>query len=213
MKKFLSGILVGVLFMTSTIAYAETKKTIDAVFGQVKLIVDGKFIDKETLLYNGTTYVPLRAAAEAIGMEVGWDGSTNTASLTSKTAITSTPAPTSTPKPADALPFTIGKIEYTLDASSYSLETWYGNRTKYTITSFSIEWFDKSDNKERYLYTNEYVKAGGVSKSFRGTGPASGRLDDVEILETSVTFLNKDDEKVYLTYNHKTKEYSVSGKW
>lgn len=84
MKKFLAGILAGALLMTSTYAFAETKKSIEAVFGQVKLIVNGKSVDKETLLYNGTTYVPLRAAAEALGMEVGWDGKTNTASLTSK---------------------------------------------------------------------------------------------------------------------------------
>lgn len=221
MKKFLSGILVGVLIMTSTIAYAETKKTIEAVFGRVKLTVDGKAVDKETLLYNGTTYVPLKAAAEVAGMEVGWDASTNTARLTSKPtapAPAPTASPVATPKPTATpagdkkeLPFTISKIEYTFEVSPSYIRTWYGNRTKYTITSFSIHWFDKSDSRERYISNNQHVKPGELSDRFEGYGPKSGNADDIELMVTYVTFLNKNDEKVYLTYNHKTKEYTVTG--
>lgn len=79
MKKFLAGFMSGILIMSSTLVFAETTQTIQAIFGRVKLVVDGKAVDKETLLYNGTTYVPLRAAAEALGKEVNYDVATQTA--------------------------------------------------------------------------------------------------------------------------------------
>lgn len=36
-------------------------------------------MDAPNILYNDTTYVPLRKAAEILGKEVSWDGNTNTA--------------------------------------------------------------------------------------------------------------------------------------
>ncbi len=85
-KHFLSFILgctVTAILTTSTITYAETMKTIDAIFGKIKLVVDGQQMDKETLLYEGTTYIPLRAAAEAFGKEVDYDHLTETAYINS----------------------------------------------------------------------------------------------------------------------------------
>lgn len=80
MKKFVAGFLCCAILMSGMTVFAEgVTKTIDAVFGQVKLVVDGKAVDKETLLYDGTTYVPLRAAAEALGKEVSYDDASNTA--------------------------------------------------------------------------------------------------------------------------------------
>ncbi len=85
MKKYitvyLAGIITAAVILSATPVFAETGKTIDAVFGLVKLVVNGKPVDKETLAYNGTTYVPLRAAAEIFGLEVNYDDKTKTAYL------------------------------------------------------------------------------------------------------------------------------------
>lgn len=79
-KSFLAGVVVCAVMTGGTVAFAApVQRTIEAVFGQVKLVVDGKPVEQETLLYNGTTYVPLRAAAEALGKEVSYDGETKTA--------------------------------------------------------------------------------------------------------------------------------------
>lgn len=81
-KSFLAGFVVCAVMMGSTVAFAApVKKTIEAVFGQINLVIDGKPVDKETLLYNGTTYVPLRAAAEVLGKEVTYHDATKTAYL------------------------------------------------------------------------------------------------------------------------------------
>ena len=83
MKKFVAGLVTGIIVMLSVTAFAETARTIDVIFGRVNLVVDGVPVDRETLLFDGTTYVPLRAAAEILGMEVDWCGITNTATLIS----------------------------------------------------------------------------------------------------------------------------------
>lgn len=95
---FVLGCVCTAIIMNSMTVFAETSKTISAIFGRVKLTVNGKAIAQETLLYDGTTYVPLRAAAEALGKDVGWDGQTNTASINDKGYV----PPVSTPKPTPA---------------------------------------------------------------------------------------------------------------
>lgn len=79
MKKLLCGLLAGIIIGTGTSVFAYNTQIIEAVFGKVNLVVNGNAVDKETLLYNGTTYVPLRAAGEALGMAVTYDAQTSTA--------------------------------------------------------------------------------------------------------------------------------------
>lgn len=78
-KSFISGVAITAIVMSTPLAFAATQKSINAIFGQVKLVVNGKNVDKETLLYDGRTYLPLRDTADALGMEVGWDEKTSTA--------------------------------------------------------------------------------------------------------------------------------------
>lgn len=79
MKKLLCGLLAGIVIGTGTSVFAYNTQTINAIFGKVKLVVDNKPIAQETLLYNGTTYVPLRAAGEALGKVVTYDAENSTA--------------------------------------------------------------------------------------------------------------------------------------
>ena len=50
----------------------------------VNLEVNGEKVEADNILYKGTTYVPLRAVAEMLGKEVGWDQDTRTASINDK---------------------------------------------------------------------------------------------------------------------------------
>lgn len=47
---------------------------IEVLINDLDLFVNNKQIVVDNLLYNNTTYVPLRAVAEMTGMEVKWDG-------------------------------------------------------------------------------------------------------------------------------------------
>lgn len=84
MKKFISGLVVGIMLMSVTPIMAETQQSINAIFGRVKLVVNNKSVQQETLLFNGTTYVPLRATAEILGKEVSYDNNSSTAYIDEK---------------------------------------------------------------------------------------------------------------------------------
>lgn len=65
------------------------QRSIDVTYNDIKIVIDGKeYVPKdangnivEPFAYNGTTYVPLRAVANAFGKEVGWDGATATVTI------------------------------------------------------------------------------------------------------------------------------------
>lgn len=71
MKKFISGIVTGAL-LTSTIALAATYVAEPATF---KVLVNGKDFtsDPPALVVNGSTYLPLRAVGDALGVPVVWN--------------------------------------------------------------------------------------------------------------------------------------------
>lgn len=84
MKKTIKGFVLGLIIATllmSTAFGAGVKKTIEVAFDSINLTVNGAKVDAETIVYNETTYVPLRAAAEMLGKDVGWDQATQTASI------------------------------------------------------------------------------------------------------------------------------------
>ena len=63
----------------------QTTKNIFAVYNNIKIVVDGRQIitdsHNEPFIYNGTTYLPVRAVGEAVGKEVAWNGDANTVYL------------------------------------------------------------------------------------------------------------------------------------
>ncbi len=79
LKKFLIVAIVSASTLLPTFAFAETQKTINVIFGKIRVFVNGASVNKETLLYEGTTYIPLRATAEALKKQLIFDPNTNTA--------------------------------------------------------------------------------------------------------------------------------------
>lgn len=86
MKKTLKGYVMGFLsasLLVTGIGYAANTTTLyDVLVEGVKIVVDGQKINPtdangnsvEPIIYNGTTYLPVRAVANAIGKAVYWDG-------------------------------------------------------------------------------------------------------------------------------------------
>lgn len=74
MKKFFLGLFVGVLLMVSVSVYAdEIESYIGKVIeGQFPVIVDGNEVEKPGIVVDGTTYLPVRAAAELFGYDVSF---------------------------------------------------------------------------------------------------------------------------------------------
>lgn len=85
-KSVITATMAAVL-LTGGVVYAAgggINKSIDVVMNAINLVVDGQTIFNENFLYNGTTYVPVRAVAESLGKEVQWDASTNTVEIGDK---------------------------------------------------------------------------------------------------------------------------------
>ena len=85
---FITGVLVTLLVagLASPALAALTAKTIEVYTGVTLYLDDVKFTPKdangnpvEVLLYNGTTYLPVRAIGEAYGKAIAWDDATKSA--------------------------------------------------------------------------------------------------------------------------------------
>ena len=88
MKKYLAGFLACMLLCSFTpIALASTgTQNLKASFRNIRVSVNDTIISLtdasgktvEPFIVNGTTYLPVRAVAQALGQNVSWDGNTNT---------------------------------------------------------------------------------------------------------------------------------------
>lgn len=96
MKKRLQGLITGILIgamLTSGMVFAKNgTEIIEALYNNIKIYVDGVKVEPkdatgktvEPFIYNGTTYLPVRAVGEAIGKTVTWDGETQSVYLGEK---------------------------------------------------------------------------------------------------------------------------------
>ena len=92
MKKIISLVLVFcLLFSLCITASAASTQKASITYRGITLVLDGEtFIPcdengktVEPFIMEGTTYLPLRALAQALGLGVAWDGKTSTVTLTS----------------------------------------------------------------------------------------------------------------------------------
>ncbi len=136
LQGFVAGVLCCVLLAGIGVLAKNTTETIQAIYRDIKIYVDGVKIEPkdangntvEPFIYNGTTYLPVRAVGEAINKQVSWDGNTNSVYLGDipKTNTTSTvsPNPNNYDKTAEEVAtyyfnaYSIGDFE---KASSYSI--------------------------------------------------------------------------------------------
>mgnify|MGYP004635094043 CR=1 FL=1 len=96
MKKRLQGFIAGVVIcamLMSGAAFAkQVSETAELLYDNIKISLnnqeirpkdaDGNYV--EPFIINGTTYLPVRAVANALGINVNWDGDTNTVLLSDK---------------------------------------------------------------------------------------------------------------------------------
>lgn len=84
LQGLVAGLLIGVILTGGTVIAASSTTKIDVIYENLKYFVDGVEKKPKTgqgFIYQGTTYVPLRFAGEALGKPVYWDGKTKTISI------------------------------------------------------------------------------------------------------------------------------------
>jgi len=85
-KHITCGVVMGTMLATAVPATAaQITKSISVAYNNIKIVVDGQQVstdkNNEPFIYNGTTYLPIRAVGQAVGKQVSWDGRTNTVYL------------------------------------------------------------------------------------------------------------------------------------
>ena len=98
LKERTKGIIIGMLIMTflsGATLWASTTRDITVTFAGIRLVVNGNLVTPrdaqgnvvEPFIWNGTTYLPVRALADALGQEVHWDGATQTVYIGQRAAV------------------------------------------------------------------------------------------------------------------------------
>lgn len=88
LKSMAVGIVIGALLVPTTFATIGTV-TKDLSYNNIKITLDGKELTPtdaggnyvEPFIMDGTTYLPVRGIANTLGLDVEWDGTTNTVKL------------------------------------------------------------------------------------------------------------------------------------
>ena len=95
LKGFVTGIIVSALVFSMVGTSFAKSGTIqkELEYNNISVTLDGKKLDLrdakgnsvEPFMFDGTNYLPVRALAEALGLNVTWDGTTHTVKLSSTT--------------------------------------------------------------------------------------------------------------------------------
>lgn len=197
---FLSGMLtmalIGGLGVTAMAATGQMTITVDPISiqvnGQTFTPQDANGANVPVFAYNGTTYAPLRALAEAYGLEVGYDAEANMATVKS-------PVQTSTPS-EDSIKFypnsKVPMLENIIDVS-------------YADT------LNSEDSVAYYYSTRDLDQHGGssvisqfdtylTSLGYRGTASTTNEnailyINTSDDFDSLAVFMEQHDDGAYLT--------------
>lgn len=201
MKKKLQGLIIGTLIgatLTGSGVFARNlQETINAIYMNVKLVVDGEEItpkdvngnEVEPFIYNGTTYLPVRAIGEAFDKDVHWDSETATIYVGEFT------------KPAKEVylydkPYLECDIpaEYKAGKSNDSGKGKIERNTVSNYVGFLLDKNEKYNDEYRYVNSVTY-SLNGLCKSVKGTFIAPGLLSRYAIY--TVSFYNESGKLLY----------------
>ena len=85
-KGFIAGVLVMAIVMATGTAIASTQRNISVIFRDIRIVVNGQQITPrdvdgnvvEPFIFEGSTFLPVRAVSDALGYAVSWDDATST---------------------------------------------------------------------------------------------------------------------------------------
>jgi hypothetical protein len=82
-RALIVGIVIGAGLMFSTGAFAATVEQVKAIFFDYNIYVNGEKAELQArpLVYNGTTYLPVREVANLVGYDVTYESESATISL------------------------------------------------------------------------------------------------------------------------------------
>ena len=174
---------VGAACALAVTSFAAGNMISISVDPSVKILVNGsEFQPKDangndvmTFIYNGTTYAPLRALAEAYGLEVGYDAARNMATVSEPGKTYDTPAApvqpgTVTPGMQNALEKAYDYLDFT--AFSYTglikqleYERYTHEESVYAADYCGADWYEQAVKKgQSYLDFTSFSREGLIKQ-------------------------------------------------
>ena len=81
------GILIGCMIMATPVLADSILTQIDVVLNGVNVQVNGEDVEVDSILYNNSTYLPMRKVAELVGKDIKWNDETKTANIVEKSSV------------------------------------------------------------------------------------------------------------------------------
>ncbi len=84
------GMIIGLMAGTASGAFAAVGDKVEAIFSEFTILVNGdkQALDATPLVYNGTSYLPVRSLANIVGFDVTYLSDTRTIELNTAKAVT-----------------------------------------------------------------------------------------------------------------------------
>lgn len=113
MKRLVIALTLSMLIGSSVVAFAANSGEVSAMFASFNLKINGqeKQLETSPLVYNGTSYLPVREMANLYGYDVTYKADSRTIELNQPTAI-SNPAPAPPPSTTPAQDVSINLSEW-----------------------------------------------------------------------------------------------------
>ena len=133
----LSGILVGLIMMTTVFASSGTQWS-NLIYNNIKITLDGQSITPtdangnavEPFAIDGTTYLPVRAISNALGLEVGWTQATSSVLLSTSRA--------KLPAPDTFFDMQLPRSKSEIKEDSFTGDEYYYIRYVFTQTALAV---------------------------------------------------------------------------
>lgn len=189
-RSFFAGVMTTLILVSligSAIATANRQEQATLNYSGIKIILNGtEVIPKdasgntiEPFAINGTTYLPVRGIANALGLDVAWDQATQTVKLssTSNNPAQSTPAP-STPAPSSGATtgeknalskaqqyLRVSAFSYTGLISQLEYEGFTTSEATYGADHCGADWNEQAAKKaEQYLKIMSFSRQGLIDQ-------------------------------------------------
>lgn len=190
-KGYLAGIVSTILIFSSIAVFSESVlSTISVELNKINISVNGKSVARVgdmyvldngkkvpySILFEGTTYLPMRKLGSLAGKSIAWDGATSTAGLNDSIYAVPNQTP---PSPVPSTP-TLGQKNALEKAQSY-LKTLSFSRTglieqlefsgftteeaTFAVDNCGANWFEQAGKKaQSYLKSSSFSRTGLIEQ-------------------------------------------------
>ncbi|KRE59513.1 stalk domain-containing protein [Paenibacillus sp. Soil750] len=82
-KLILSIGIIGLFTMSGSVWAEDQFRNVEVFFQRINVTINGQptTLTKDSILYEGSVYIPLRSLSEMLGAQVGWDGDNKNVAL------------------------------------------------------------------------------------------------------------------------------------